>query len=57
MIRNPRVRRTSAAFMVVLGALLMLVAPEIWAGLLLLILGALIELAGIALVHKENKRP
>jgi len=56
MIKNSRIRRFSATLMVVLGALLMLAAPEIWAGLLLLILGVLLELAGIALAHKANKR-
>jgi len=32
-----------------LGGVLMALAPEIWAGLLVLALGVLIELAGIAL--------
>ena len=55
MIKNLRTRRTSAVIMVVLGAILMLIAPEIWAGLLLLILGVALELAGIALGHKISK--
>lgn len=57
MIKNLRTRRISAAIMVVLGAVLMLIAPEIWAGLLLLVLGVVLELAGIALGHKANKVP
>lgn len=57
MIKNLRTRRTSAAIMVVLGAILMLIAPEIWAGLLLLVLGVVLELVGIALVHKANDAP
>lgn len=57
MIKNLRARRTSAAILVVLGAALMLIAPEIWAGLLLLILGVVLELVGIALAHKANKAP
>ena len=57
MIKNLRTRRTSAAIMVVLGAILMLIAPEIWAGLLLLILGVILELVGIALGHKANNAP
>lgn len=57
MIKNLRTRRTSAAIMVVLGAILMLIAPEIWAGLLLLILGVVLELVGIALGHKANNVP
>lgn len=55
MIKNIRTRRTSATIMVVLGAVLMIIAPEIWAGLLLLILGVVLELVGIALGHKANK--
>lgn len=57
MIKNLRTRRASAAVMVVLGAILMVIAPEIWAGLLLLILGIVLELAGIALAHKAKKAP
>ena len=57
MIKNTRTRRLVAAIMVVMGALLMLFAPEVWAGLLLLILGAILEVAGIALAHKANKTP
>ncbi len=57
MIKNLRTRRASATIMVVLGAILMLLAPEIWAGLLLLILGVVLELVGIALAHKANKAP
>jgi hypothetical protein len=43
--------------MVTLGAILMLIAPEIWAGLLLLALGVALELAGIALGHRPKKNP
>lgn len=57
MIKKLLARRASATIMVVLGATLMLIAPEIWAGLLLLILGIVLELAGIALAHKANKAP
>jgi len=57
MIKNIRMRRASATVMVVLGAILMLLAPEIWAGLLLLFLGVVLELAGIALAHKANTKP
>ena len=57
MVKNIRTRRTSAVIMVVLGAILMLIAPEIWAGMLLLGLGVVLELAGIALAHKAKKAP
>lgn len=57
MLNNLRTRRITAAIMVALGAILMLVAPEIWAGLLLLILGVVLELAGFALGRKAKKNP
>lgn len=40
--------------MVVLGAILMFLAPEAWPGALVLILGVALELAGIALEHKAK---
>jgi len=55
MINNLRTRRTSAVILIVLGAVLMVIAPEMWVGLLLLILGVVLELAGIALAHKASK--
>jgi hypothetical protein len=47
-----RSRRILAGFLVALGGVLLFLAPEMWAGLLLLALGVLIELAGIALERK-----
>jgi len=52
MLSKRRSRRAVAIILVVLGGVLMLLAPEIWAGLAVLALGVLIELAGIALEHK-----
>ncbi|MDP2879168.1 MAG: hypothetical protein Q8N74_06540 [Sulfuricella sp.] len=49
MIKNKRIRRTGASVMVALGAILMFLAPEIWQGALLLVLGVIIELIGITL--------
>jgi len=54
MIKNTRTRRTSAVIMVVLGAILMFLAPEAWPGALVLMLGVVLELAGIALEHKAK---
>jgi Zn-dependent membrane protease YugP len=54
MLRNPRIRRTTAVIMMILGALLMFLAPEIWQGALLLTLGVVLELIGIALEHKAK---
>lgn len=52
MLRRRRSRRVLALFLVVLGGVLMYLAPEMWAGLVVLALGVVIELAGIALEHK-----
>jgi hypothetical protein len=46
---SKRSRRLLAGFLVVLGGVLMYLAPEIWAGLVVLVLGVVIELVGIAL--------
>lgn len=54
MTKNPITRRASAVIMVVMGAILMLLAPDAWPGALLLILGIVLELAGIALEHKAK---
>ena len=42
-----------AGILVVLGGVLMYLAPEIWAGLGVLVLGVVIELAGITLEHRD----
>ena len=52
MLSKRRSRRAVAILLVVLGGVLMALAPEIWAGLVVLALGVVIELAGIALEHK-----
>lgn len=52
MLRKRRSRRVVATFLVVLGGLLMYLAPEMWSGVLLLVLGVVVELAGIALERK-----
>lgn len=49
MLRKRRTRRAVAGGLVVLGGVLMFLAPEIWAGLAVLALGIVLELAGIAL--------
>jgi hypothetical protein len=52
MLSKQRSRRVLAIFLVVLGGVLMYLAPEMWAGLGVLALGVVIELAGIALERK-----
>lgn len=49
---SKRSRRILAGFLVGLGGVLIFLAPEIWAGLVVLALGVVVELAGIALEHK-----
>lgn len=41
-----------AMILVVLGGVLMVLAPEMWVGIVLLALGVAVELAGIALERK-----
>jgi membrane-bound ClpP family serine protease len=55
MIRNRRVRRTSAIIMMVLGAVMMFLAPGVWQGAVLFVLGMILELLGIAL-ERNNKK-
>lgn len=52
MLRKRRSRRVLAIFLVVLGGVLMYLAPEMWTGLVVLVIGVLVELAGIALERK-----
>jgi hypothetical protein len=52
VLRNRRSRRVLALLLVVLGGVLIYLAPEVWGGLAVLALGVLIELAGIALERK-----
>ncbi len=47
-----RSSRILAGFLVVLGGVLMYLAPEIWAGLAVLAIGVVIELIGITLERK-----
>lgn len=54
MIKNTRIRRTGALILVVLGAILMFLAPEVWQGALLLALGVIIELIGITLERSAD---
>lgn len=53
MLRSRSSRRALAVFLVVLGGVLMALAPEIWAGLAVLVLGVAVELVGIALERQD----
>lgn len=54
MIKNRRTRRTTAAIIMVLGGVLMFLAPEVWQGALLFAMGVVLELFGIALERKDK---
>ncbi len=52
MLRKQSTRRFLAVLLVLLGAALLFLATEAWAGVLLVVLGVSIELIGIAMRHK-----
>ena len=54
MIKNRKIRRAIAAILMVLGAILMFLAPEVLQGTLLFALGVALELMGIAVEHKDK---
>ncbi len=49
MLRKPNIRRPIAALLMILGAIMMFLAPEAWIGAILLVLGLSIELIGISM--------
>lgn len=53
MLRKTHIRRPLAVLLMILGAAMMYLAPQTWAGILLLVLGVSVEVAGIALKRKE----
>ncbi len=55
MIRNPRSKRLLSIPLLILGGLLMFLAPEnIWMGAILFILGIAVEIAGLVLAHRDK---
>jgi hypothetical protein len=52
MLHKRRPRRALAISLVVLGGVLIFLAPAIWAGLIVLGLGVVVELIGITLEHR-----
>lgn len=54
MIKNPRTRRTLAVALLILGGVLLFLAPDdAWAGVVLLALGVMLEIAGLMFAHRE----
>ena len=54
MLKNTRQRRTIGIILIILGALLMLLAPEVWAGLIMILIAFILEGIGIALEHSQQ---
>ena len=54
LLKKTHLRRPFAVLLVIAGALVMLLAPETWAGAILLGLGIVIEAIGIALTHQDQ---
>ena len=54
MLTKTAIRRPVALLLIVLGAAMMFLAPETWAGLALLAVGVSLELIGIALRHRDS---
>lgn len=52
MLRKRRSRRALALTLIILGGVLIFLAPALWTGLTVLILGVVVELIGIALEHR-----
>ena len=55
LIRNKRLRRVTGLILVIGGGLLMWLAPEVTAGVVLLIAGVVLEIAGITLERRNGK--
>jgi hypothetical protein len=57
MIRNKLPRRVVAIGLIVIGGLLILLAPPVWVGAIPLALGLLLEVIGITLEHQDRNPP
>jgi hypothetical protein len=56
MIKNLHTRRIISTAMILLGGLLIFLAPDdVWIGIVLALLGVGIELVGIMLSHSDSK--
>jgi hypothetical protein len=55
LIKHKRLRRALGAVLVVVGGVLMWLASEVWSGAVLLAAGIALEIAGIALEHRNGR--
>jgi hypothetical protein len=53
MMRKPHIRRPVAVVLMLIGAAVIFLTLETWAGVLVFALGVFIEAAGISLGHKK----
>ena len=54
MIKNPRTRRMLSLGLLVLGGMILFLAPaDVWAGATLVALGIALEIAGVVLGHRK----
>lgn len=56
MLKHAWYRRILGAILIFFGALLMWLAPEILAGVMMIMIAIALEILGIALEHRERKR-
>ncbi len=55
MLKPTRRRRILGSVLIGLGALLMWLTPEIWAGVVVILIAIALEILGISLEHLEQK--
>lgn len=54
MLKRTLHRRTLGITLIVIGALLMWLAPEIWSGVIMIFIAIALEILGISLERKAN---
>ena len=55
MIRNRLVQRSVALALMILGGLLMFLAPEVWIGAIPFALGIVLEVIGVRIEHRDGR--
>ena len=55
MIRNRRVRRSVVLVLMILGGLLMFLAPPVWVGAIPFALGIILEVVGVSIDHRGGE--
>lgn len=54
MLKHTLRRRVLGSILIVLGALLMWLAPEVWLGLVMILIAVALEILGISLERQEH---